>query len=200
VIAAPGSIVVTPPAGAASASGLIVAAPGATVVVQQLPAAAATPTKPTSLAKPNSFSKDDVNTVNRLVTLATQTKKDRPCDPEYSVQVRAGAIDALGAFGGTDDGILQIILAGLKAVLKMEFLDHNMVFRDATGASEFLCYHVVQALEKLGWGARGAIPELQMLRGNDVILDAAIDRALGAIQSAAVPTPAGANNPGGQND
>ncbi len=174
IVAAPGATVVAPAADGAS-SGLIVAAPGSTVVVQQVPPAP--PGKKSGGgSKPKTFSSStDASIITTLVNYATKKS--------YKSLPRAGAIDALGNIGGADQSTTESIARGLVAVLDMEF--QNGTFTNVS--SEFLCFHAVQAIGKLGWGARAAIPHLQLLRGQNVILDSAIDNAISAMQNAPPP-------------
>jgi hypothetical protein len=185
VVAAPGATVVVqppPPASTSTANpsnnnGLIVAGPGSTVVVQ--------PPSPTAAAaKPNttqshSFSTTDTSVVKQLVDSAKHGK---------NVLVCAGCIDALGNVGG-DTSQINLVVTGLTEVLKQEFNGDRYTDRLGADSSEFLCFHAVQALGKLGWGAKGAIPQMQLLLGQNVILDGAIATAVTAIQSGPVPQP-----------
>jgi hypothetical protein len=202
VVAAPGSTVVVQPAqpGTNPANGgLIVAAPGSTVVVQPTqPAQTAAKTNPTTA---NTFSSQDqlsvvYTLVQRAKGIAPPVKKGTPELPakgptakeptakKLPVLVRAGAIDALGLIGG-DTTVIEAIVRGLTQVLDQEYPIDKMDWDDEN--SEFICYHVVQALGKLGWGAKSSLAHLQLLRGQNVILDAAIDNAVNAIKTGPKP-------------
>jgi hypothetical protein len=188
IVAGPGSTVVVPaqPNASANNSGLIVAAPGSTVVVQQAQSASPSTKAPTT-NKPNTFLlKTDSSTVSTLVKYATNKDSD--------VRVRAGAINALGTIGGGDQDTIDQIVKGLTAVLDMEFIT-NGKYTDGKGAgsSEFLCFQAVSAIGNLGWGGRTAIPQIQLLRGQNVILDGAIDHAISAMQNGP-PAPQAASN------
>lgn len=186
IVAGQGATVVVPgPSSTSGSNGLIVAAPGSTVVVQQAPPAAQAKT-PTA-SKPNQFSsKSDANIITMLSKYAAN-KDQNDVDQNYGVLVRAGAIDALGNIGGTDQTTNNLIVDGLTAVLDREFINNNMKFKNTNGSSQFLCFHAVQALGNLGWGGRAGIFKMQLLRGQDAILDSAIDNAISAMQSAAPP-------------
>ena len=172
IVAAPGATVSTPAPSSSGNPGLVVAAPGSTVVVQS---AAAQSQKSTTTNKPNSFSlKTDSSTVSYLGQYAVDSCR--------RVQARGGAIDALGQIGGADQATDDQIACILAEVLNMEFIAGNK-FKDAN-TSEFLCFHAVVAAENLGWGGRAVIPQLQLLRGQSVLLDAAIDHAVSAMQNA----------------
>jgi len=181
IVAGPGSTVVAPVPNAAN-SGLIVAAPGSTVVVQQVqPANQAQKSK--SDSKTNSLaSKNDQSTIDRLGAYAN-------CKTTTNYFGRAGAIDALGLLGsGADQDTITAIAKHLNDVLAMEFtIGANGALTPTTDFSEFICFHVVQAVGNLGWGARCALPQLQMLRGRNPILDAAIDHAVTAMQNSPAP-------------
>jgi hypothetical protein len=167
--------------------GLIVAAPGSTVVVQQVQPSA-NPSAKTATNKPNSFSqsKADSSTITTLVQYATNKDKDQKPTKPYAVLARAGAIDSLGLIGGEDQVTIDAIVKGLVAVLEMEFITKGE-YTDTSGTSEFLCFHAVQAIGNLGWGGRAAIPQIQLLKGQNVILDGAIDHAISAMQTAPPP-------------
>ena len=188
IVAAPGATVAAPaPAGAASSPGLIVAAKGSTVVVQS---PAAPSTKP-STPKPNNFSTPaDTSTITTLgYYAANKDANGNSVTKPYPVLARAGAIDALGSIGGIDQTTIDAIVKGLSSVLDMEFINNNLSYKDASGpgSSEFLCYHVVLAIGNLGWGGRAAIPQIMLLRGQNVLLDAAIDHTISAVQLATPP-------------
>ncbi len=195
VVAAPGSTVVvqpSQPSTSANSGGLIVAAPGSTVVVQASPSSAANSgQKASTTNKLNTFSSKDTSTVTALVTVATTNT--------YKPLVRAGAIDALGTIGASDQTTGDQIAKGLSDVLDMEFVK-TMAYADTNGigSSEFLCLHTVQAIGNLGWYGKCAIPKMQLLRGQNVILDGAIDHAVSAMQNAPAPA-APANNPNNMN-
>jgi hypothetical protein len=55
------------------------------------------------------------------------------------------------------------------------------------GDSDFILFHVVQALGQLGWSARKTIADLQTIRGRDPLLDKAIDAAITTMQNAPAP-------------
>jgi hypothetical protein len=167
-------------------SGLIVAAPGSTVVVQQAQAASQ-PAKPSTTSKTNFFaSKNDAATIIRLGNVAANR------DSTNSLG-RAGAIDALGLLGaGADEATLNAITERLRAVINVEFLESKKgKYTYGSDYSEFLCFHVVQAAGNLGWGARSILPDMQLLRGNNPILDTAIDRAVSAMQTSPAPQTTG---------
>jgi len=185
VVASPGStVVVQPPpapakddkAGTATSTtttpGLIVAAPGSTVVVANPPAAPAAKKDPTP---PNTFAAaDKLNIIQDLL----HTAKNR----KVPALARAGAIDALGSIGGNSD-VAYHIASGLSEVLDVEF--SGTTFEKPEG--KFICYYTVKALGQLGWGGKTALSKMQLLRGQDVILDAAIDHAVYAIRTGPVP-------------
>jgi hypothetical protein len=178
VVASPGSTVVTQPAQSGSLGGLIVAAPGSTVVAQ-MPAPSAG-TKSATKTPTNTFSSTDkLNVVNRLLTCAL----DKDDNYKNRVLARAGAIDALGYVSG-DKTVMDEIVKGLSDVLDREYITGGKYRNDA---SEFICFHVVQALGSMGWGAKASISQLQLLRGQNVILDAAIDKAVSDIKNGPQP-------------
>jgi hypothetical protein len=190
IVAGPGSTVVAPASNAGN-SGLIVAAPGSTVVVQQAqPATKAA--KADTGGKTNSFSssKGDAATINSLGSYAKDTSA-------VNFLGRAGAIDALGILGaGSDDATANEIAKHLGDVLKNEFISPPPVAEGVPAPpplkyrnfnSELLCFHVVQAAGSIGWGARSILPQMQLLRGNNPILDTAIDRAVTAMQNSPAP-------------
>jgi hypothetical protein len=135
--------------------------------------------------KPNSFDvKSDSSTIDQLVRVATN-KDENLGNANYKTLARAGAIDALGQIGGVDQKTTDRIAKGLQQVLEMEYTT-SFKYADGTaggGASEFLCFHAVQAIGSLGWDGRGAIPTMQLLRGQNRILDAAIDHAIDSMQN-----------------
>jgi hypothetical protein len=189
IVASPGSTVVAP-VPASGSNGLIVAAPGSTVVVQQQAQSASQSQKTSSAGKTNSFSstKGDQATIDYLGAYAK--------DPSVSNLKRAGAIDALGILGaGADDATANAIAIHLGDVLKNEYISppptalkpspKPLKYRDDN--SEFLCFHVVQAAGNIGWGARSILPKMQLLRGENPILDTAIDRAVTAMQNSPAP-------------
>jgi hypothetical protein len=140
--------------------------------------------------QPNTFtSKDAADVVKRLVYVATdqQLNGSKVGDRKRPVLVRVGAIDSLGQIGG-DQTVSKDIVDGLRQVLTMEF-DDDKGFLDpsGTGSSEFVCLHVVQAVGNLGWSARAALPQIQIMRGRNPILDTAITDAVTAMQTSQPP-------------
>jgi hypothetical protein len=69
--------------------------------------------------------------------------------------------------------------------LKQEFkLGKEKTYEFESSNSRLICLHVVQAIDSLGWGARSVLPQIQLLRGQDAMLDAAIDKAVADMQKA----------------
>jgi len=158
------------------------------------------PTKSSSAAKTNNTLSAEDSSIQEFGKYAN--------DQSLSFSQRAGAIDALGILGGgVDDATGQSIVKELEKVLKTEFISADpadtaapalpagakatppiasqkkeaLTYRNQN--SESLCFHVVQAAAKVGWGARRILPEMQLLRGTNTILDSEIDRALSAMQT-----------------
>jgi hypothetical protein len=154
--------------------GLIVAAPGSTVVVSNPPPA---PAAKKDATPPNTFTAEDkLSIVHELV--------ERAKDQSLTALARVGAIDALGSIGG-DATVAYDIARGLGQVIDKEFDVAGAAFNKTN--SEFICYHTVKALGLLGWGAKPTLSKLQLLRGQNVILDSAIDHAVNAIRTGPVP-------------
>jgi hypothetical protein len=153
---------------------------------QQSPSPSTTSTK-------NSLTPDDQSIINQLGGYARNLNpQDLTPLKSNNVLMRAGAIDALGTLGaGADQATISAIVTQLDGVFSDEFIAPTggkppMQFKDVP-TSQFLCFRVVQALSNLGWGARGEIPKMQLLRGQNGILDTAIDQAISAMQNSPPP-------------